>query len=1777
VGIGYWWLGMGPAVEPVSGAASQFQGPPQSRPKIADTPATPAAAPALSVVPRDRFASSPTIAQRQEVRTEHGAVKVHRLRLVQKDDFKYPVVRVADELVRDTKGDRLTKQMAMVGDHVLIKVRDPKMDAAVLLNQLQDSGATLRRKMPGSGIWLIAFANPTLDTVPQAISRLSALSQWVRYAEPDYLVEATAAPNDASFATQWGMNNTGQSGGLAHADIQAPDAWSLATGSSAIVVGILDSGMDLTHPDLAANLWTNPNETPGNGIDDDSNGFVDDVHGWDFVHNGNNPTDDFGHGTHCAGIIGAMGNNSAGVSGVCWQVSLLPLKFLNSSGTGASSDAITAMAYATQAQVTLTSNSYSIIGEGYSQSMKDAIDEADVAGILFVTGTGNLHVDIDASPGYPGSYTSSNLIAVAATTRLDELASYSNFGAVGADLAAPGTDIYSTSPNGAYGLSSGTSMAAPHVAGACALLKSLKPELTHAEIKNLILSSVDVIPSLAGKTLTGGRLNLYNALIASNDILVSRGADFAASGLVGGPFTPASKTYTLTNHQSVPAAWTAAVNRSWISPSPAGGTLDPGATVTVTLAFNAEAPAMLAGDHTGIITFTSVATGRTYLRDLTVTVSPPALYSVNLDTDPGWPRTGSWAYGIPTGQGGTSAGRPDPLSGATGIQVFGVNLNGNYPVSIGPPEYLTAGPFNLSSHHSNKLRFQRWLNSDYQPWVHASIEVSPNGSLWYPVWENGTTALQTDSHWTQVTYDLPAAVDGQTQVYVRWRHEVGNSGPIPLSGWNVDDIEILGIPDRLIRLTMPGSVTEGGTAGIAKISIVPAIDTDRVINLSSDRPGQEVSFPATITIPAGAEEATFEVTPLDDATADGTQTVALTSSAPGFVSHTASLPVHDNESLSLTLSLPTGVTEGDGIVTGMAEVTLPSAAAADIQISLASSDTTELLVPATATIAAGQTAVAIPLTVLDDSLLDGTQTVTLTASVANWPTATDTLEVLDNESRQLTVVLPSSRLENSGTVIAAATVSTAAIVETSLTIILSSDDVTELIVPAQVTIPAGSASAAFELAFQDDALTDGAQTVHVSASAATFITGSSLMTVNDNDTPALPVDPTPADGLLSVHPESDLAWQTDPDSGGVPESYDLYFGTDNSPDAEEFITNTTLLHWALPRLTPGATYYWQVIARKGLATRAGPVWSFAVPPVGAVKHFVWDPLPVNTPVATPIAVHIGAFDEYDNPVTSFTDRATLAALVQAPVSITGTGAVVNTAVLGTFYKRARTQAIYLPAEVGPSGSLTELALNVSGVPGQMLNNFTIRLKHTAKSTYSGSATWETSGWTTVYQSNAMPTSTGWAWFAFNTPFSYNGSNNLMVDISFDNVSFSTDGRCLASTAASYRSLNFRTDSSTYGTPTTWNGATPSGSISMTLPNISFRRADVPLTISPVITGLFTAGTWSGNVTITESGANVRLKAEFAADPSVSGLSDPLDIININEFALHAEPAFTGGLTNKITWLTLGDGYDYEIQCSTTPDFSAVVSTGFITASEYTFTELTNATPYYYRGRARGNDVVGNWSAVIQSTQDVTPPNLTFLPASATVTSQDSVTLTGTGIDAGSGVATVTVDGTTAATTNAFAAWNSTLNSLPNGMKSVIISISDNAVPPNTHTENWTILRIASPDADSDHNGVSSLLEYALNTAGPGARDALPVITAEGDVGSDDRYLTVTYRRRLTPAGLNYLLEISSNLTDWQAAGDNAVTLATTPTGDGVTEAVRVRILPALQTGQSFVRLRVVIP
>jgi serine protease len=386
-----------------------------------------------------------------------------------------------------------------------------------VLVRLRDgaSAAGLRRAAEplGLGWYVVSLADG--ETVPGAMKALSRRPD-VAAVEPDYVVHTDLIPNDPSFGSLWGLDNTGQSNGRADADIDAAEAWDAFTGTGETIVAVIDSGVDYNHPDLAANIWRNAREVAGNGVDDDGNGYVDDVRGWDFVNNDNDPMDDNNHGTHVSGTIAAVADNGIGVAGVNWRAQIMPLKFLGAGGSGSTSNAVRALNYAVANGATVSNNSWG--GGGNSQALLAAIQNAAAHAHIFVAAAGNSNANTDAVANYPSNYAVDNVLSVAATDRNDNRASFSNYGATTVDLGAPGVSILSTIPNNRYATFSGTSMATPHVAGAVALLRDLHPKWSYQQVIVRLLSTTDPTPSLAGRTVTGGRLNVGRAVADPPDI-----------------------------------------------------------------------------------------------------------------------------------------------------------------------------------------------------------------------------------------------------------------------------------------------------------------------------------------------------------------------------------------------------------------------------------------------------------------------------------------------------------------------------------------------------------------------------------------------------------------------------------------------------------------------------------------------------------------------------------------------------------------------------------------------------------------------------------------------------------------------------------------------------------------------------------------------------------------------------------------------------------------------------------------------------------------------------------------------------------------------------------------------------------------------------------------------------------------------------------------------------------------------------------------------------------
>jgi thermitase len=387
---------------------------------------------------------------------------------------------------------------------LILRVEDPGAKIQGLHDQIQ---AKERRPFQ-------LFTQFVLVEVPAPYTSKEAIAHYeksalVRYAEPNYKVRLLDI-QDPFWEDQWALNNTGQREGTEGSDVMALAAWEVFEKKRDLVVAVIDTGVDYNHPDLKQAMWKNQKEIPGNGVDDDDNGLIDDYHGYNFYDGIADPMDDHMHGTHCSGIIAAQ-HNDIGIRGLAPDVKIMPVKFLGAWGDGELENGIKAIEYALRMKADILSNSWG--GPPYSKVLDEVLKEVKERGVLFIAAAGNDHNNNDASPTYPASYQHDNVIAVAATKPNDDIAKFSNWGLKNVHIGAPGRWVISTIPNNKYKTASGTSMAAPYVSAAAALVWMHRPELSYLDVKERLLSTVDHTYIMQEKVISGGRLNAYNALV----------------------------------------------------------------------------------------------------------------------------------------------------------------------------------------------------------------------------------------------------------------------------------------------------------------------------------------------------------------------------------------------------------------------------------------------------------------------------------------------------------------------------------------------------------------------------------------------------------------------------------------------------------------------------------------------------------------------------------------------------------------------------------------------------------------------------------------------------------------------------------------------------------------------------------------------------------------------------------------------------------------------------------------------------------------------------------------------------------------------------------------------------------------------------------------------------------------------------------------------------------------------------------------------------------------
>ncbi len=432
-----------------------------------------------------------------------------RVRLV-RTEIQPRLVRVVELWQFDPAGPQATclSREMFLADQLILNTAQGVSEVR-LRQRLESEGMRIGGRI-AEGAFTVQLATSDLDAMPAALQFLAGHPELAKSAEPDGVGFGGGTPNDSRFSEQWGVHNTGQLSGTVDADVDGPEFWDIIESTPGMVIAVLDSGLNFTHPDLQNIAWINPGETNGDGKDNDSSGKIDDINGWDFVNNDNNPTDDHGHGSNVTGIIAANRNNGQGIAGMLAGARILVCKLLNSSNSGTTSNLIAATTYARQRNVPVMN--LSLQNYPYSSMLDTEFTACQAAGIVLSICAGNQGVNNDTTPNYPSCYPHSNIIAVGNHDRTDVRYSGSNYGLASVDLFAPGTSILSPVLGTSYLNYTGTSQATPFVTAVCGAIKYANPSWEATQIKSSILGSVFIKASYSGISATGGRLNVVSAM-----------------------------------------------------------------------------------------------------------------------------------------------------------------------------------------------------------------------------------------------------------------------------------------------------------------------------------------------------------------------------------------------------------------------------------------------------------------------------------------------------------------------------------------------------------------------------------------------------------------------------------------------------------------------------------------------------------------------------------------------------------------------------------------------------------------------------------------------------------------------------------------------------------------------------------------------------------------------------------------------------------------------------------------------------------------------------------------------------------------------------------------------------------------------------------------------------------------------------------------------------------------------------------------------------------------
>jgi hypothetical protein len=783
------------------------------------------------------------------------------------------------------------------------------------------------------------------------------------------------------------------------------------------------------------------------------------------------------------------------------------------------------------------------------------------------------------------------------------------------------------------------------------------------------------------------------------------------------------------------------------------------------------------------------------------------------------------------------------------------------------------------------------------------VAMSADGNTWWEI-----QALRSlPSAYGEFLVDLDAAIAARGISYnsnFKIRFNQFDDFALTTDGIVVDDILISGfVPPNGLTINLPAQVNEGTGPVAGSISVSPAPVTDLVISLSSKSPSK-VTVPATVTIPAGQTSAAFSITVLDDTFVDGPKHVIITGAATGFLETGVAVQIADNDGGTLTLGFPSTVAENAGVVTG--SLTFSSPSLVPVIVSLSSNNPAALNVPATITVPAGAMSANVSVTVVDDLFIDGDQSVQITASLPGWAGGSDSLVVVDNEARILNVSIPASVRETDAPKVGF--VSLNGLLATDVVIALSSSDTSEVTVPPNVTILAGQSVASFAMTVVDDLEADGAQPITITASSPTLTSGSSDGSVRDNEAhhftfapignPEVRNGPIPA--IITAH-EPSGAILTDYDSVvTLRANSNIGLLTVTPSNGSGFVNGRWNGSVQIDALATGVI----LTADDGLG-HTGSSNAFDLVD-GQISRFVWDPIGTTQTVDNPFPVTIRAVDAGGATATGYNGVATLA--IQAPSETPTIGAGGSSANMPfyTILADSRTNVLYRAQEIGGPLTITGLSLNVTArdLASQTLTNWTIRMKHVVQPTLSNMGSWDNAGWTTVYRASPVIDANGWVTFHFTTPFNYDGGRNLLIDFSMDRSGPSGNTNVQASATVDPLVRYWGSDNA-HGDPLLWTAA-PFPQAHLFRPDIRFSSVK-EIAMRPALTGAFTSGVWTGQISVPIPGIDVSLTARAGA---IVGGSNPINVQFVlspgTEGIVFAED-FESGILNPSHWTISGTG------------------------------------------------------------------------------------------------------------------------------------------------------------------------------------------------------------------------------------------------------------------------------